>query len=106
SGQPIEKCVMLDAAIESMQLLAKMPVRRMDDAHEPSLLSPQAHPASPTSRLAQGERPRVAPLGYWRLRAQCRMFTRRRPAKSCFESNDPVDRRSNPFYTQPLIWLR
>ena len=30
TGQPVEECVMLNAAIESMELLAEMPVRRMD----------------------------------------------------------------------------
>jgi hypothetical protein len=33
---------MLDAAIESMELLAEMPVRRMDYAHGPHLLSQRA----------------------------------------------------------------
>src|SRR6266850_1430935 len=42
TGQPVEECVMLDAAVESMELLAEMPVRRMDYAHGPHLPSQRA----------------------------------------------------------------
>src|SRR2546430_8095379 len=38
TGQPVEERVMLDTTIESMKLLAKMPVRRMDYTHRPHLL--------------------------------------------------------------------
>ena len=44
---------MLDATIESMQLLAEVSVRRMDHAHGPSLLSNPAPPASTISPLVQ-----------------------------------------------------
>ena len=37
-GKPIEEGVMFDAAIESVQFLSEMPVRRMDDTHRPHLL--------------------------------------------------------------------
>jgi hypothetical protein len=39
AGQPVEECIMLDTAIESMKLLTKMPVRRMDYAQGQHLLS-------------------------------------------------------------------
>lgn len=38
TGQPVEERVMLDTTIESIKLLAKMPVRRMDYTHRPHLL--------------------------------------------------------------------
>ena len=55
TGQPVEECVMLDAAVESMELLAEMPVRRMDYAHGPHLLSQHAsHCQHDTIALAYG----------------------------------------------------
>ena len=71
---------MFGAAINPWSLLAEMPVRRMDDAHGPSLLSD--HTAYCRHAIMAWDVQLSCPIGASTLLAQCRILSSKRPVKS------------------------